>query len=742
MTRLPPCRSAWSRFRAPELRSFVRRVELRVTSAAIFGVCLQAAGAVYVDLGQDQERTSFQTAVPYHDQLNIRSDVAIVYGIDPKLPERLATWRDRGYRVHVMTGVSWGNYQDYLYGRFDGVNHEDEAQTERSGKKISHGGDVYYMCPGENYGKFLCVGVRRALEAGAEAIHLEEPEFWVRGGYSEGFKREWKSFYGEEWQPPHASADAQWRASKLKYFLYRRALQQVFDFVQQWNRENGRHVRCYVPTHSLLNYAHWRIVSPESSLARLKGCDGYIAQVWTGTSRTANVYRGVRKERTFETAFLEYGSMQNLVRATQRTVWYLNDPVEDNPDHDWEDYRGNWESTLVASLLQPEVWRYEVMPWPDRIFRGAYRLRKGEEQRTGIPGDYATELQTVLRALNDMNQRSVHWEAGTERLGVVVSDSMMFQRGDPEPGDPHFSQFYGLAMPLLKRGMPVEPVQLENTPLPGCLKRYDLLLLSYHGMKPLTPDVHDALAAWVKTGGVLVCWDDDRDPYGNVREWWNSGANAFANPREHLFEKLGLKRDAAPGRHSVGRGNVWHEPGEPAALAKSRDGDKRLMEVLKEASKGSRVRWHEANHLLLQRGPYVIAAGLDESVEAPSRVLKGRFVNLFDAALPVLETVTLKPGSRWLLLDLDKVPGRDARVLAAGTAAMPVKSARGEFRFVVEGVAKTQANVLVRCPEAPRTVTIDGEPHTDYKHDAARGLLWIRFANEPRPREVRCAFRG
>ena len=56
-----------------------------------------------------------------------------------------------------MTGVAWGEYQDYLYGRFDGTNHEDEAQTERDGHKIGHGGDVYYMCPGENYGKFLCV---------------------------------------------------------------------------------------------------------------------------------------------------------------------------------------------------------------------------------------------------------------------------------------------------------------------------------------------------------------------------------------------------------------------------------------------------------------------------------------------------------------------------------------------------------------------------------------------------------
>ena len=145
--------------------------------------------------------------------------------------------------------------------------------------------------------------------------------------------------------------DAQWRTSKLKYYLYRRALQQVFDYVQAYNARTGRQVRCYVPTHSLLNYAHWRIVSPESSLARLDGCDGYIAQVWTGTSRTPNLFRGQLRERTFETAFLEYGAMMNLVRGTGRRVWFLNDPVEDNPDHDWTDYRVNWESTMVASLL-------------------------------------------------------------------------------------------------------------------------------------------------------------------------------------------------------------------------------------------------------------------------------------------------------------------------------------------------------------------------------------------------------
>ena len=75
----------------------------------------------------------------------------------------------------------------------------------------------------------------------------------------------------------------------------------------------GKLLRFYVPTHSLINYTQWKIVSPESALIDLPTIDGYIAQIWTGTARTRNIYRGDKKERTFETAFLEYGVMQELV---------------------------------------------------------------------------------------------------------------------------------------------------------------------------------------------------------------------------------------------------------------------------------------------------------------------------------------------------------------------------------------------------------------------------------------------
>lgn len=692
------------------------------------------------DPAQPLERTCFQTGQSWSPAGNLRSDVAIVYGIDRALPERIQTWREHGYRIHVMTGVSWGSYQDYLYGRFDGVNHEDQAQTERDGKKISHGGDVYYMCPGTNYGKFLCVGVQRALDAGTEAIHLEEPEFWVRGGYSEGFKREWRSYYGEDWQPPHSSVDAQWRASKLKYFLYRRALQQVFDYVQEYNRRTGRKVRCYVPTHSLLNYAHWKIVSPESSLARLNGCDGYIAQVWTGTSRTANLYRGQARERTFETAFLEYGAMQNLVRSTGRRVWYLNDPVEDDPNHDWEDYRVNWESTLVASLLQPEVWQYEVSPWPERVFAGKYPRRAGPGERKGIPPAYATELQTVMNALNDLNQPRWEWDCGTRQVGVIVSDSLMFERGEPTPSDAHLSHVYGLALPLLKRGIPVSPIQLENLTIRDYLADFRVLLLTYQGQKPLGPEVHRSLADWVKKGGALVVVDDDSDPYNSVREWWNTSPNSFPTPRAHLFRELGLSEKSFSSTASpvkASRGWVFWLRQNPAQLAAAADGDKQVAAATKSAAAACGLKWKETNYLVLRRGPYVVAAGLDESLpETAASGLQGRFVNLFDPELRVRDSVTLHPRARYFLLDLSKQKGSAPRVLASACKALSTAASSQKLSLTVEGVAGTPAIVLIRAPGQPKGVTLAGERLESSEYSAEDKLLWVRFQNESNSRNL------
>ncbi len=699
----------------------------------------------------DQERTCFQTGAPFSGVGDIGADVAIVYGIK-HLPERIKGWRAHGYHVQMMTGSAWGVYQDYLYGKFDGSNHVDEVQKDRDGKLDSHGGDVYYMCPSTNFGNYLCTGVQRALDAGVEAIYLEEPEYWVKNGYSEGFKREWRDYYGEDWQPPHSSVDAAWKASKLKYFLFRRLLQQVFDHVQDFNKRTGQHVQCYVPTHSLLNYAHWRIVSPESSLARLDGCDGYIAQVWTGTSRTPNVYHGQFKERTFETAFLEYGVMQNLVRSTGRSVWYLNDPVEDNPNHDWHDYQRNWESTLTASLFQPEVSRYEVAPWPERVFGGVYPKKAPREKRKPIPPPYATELQVVFNSLKNMKQEDVQWNCGTTGIGVLVSDSLMFERGDPSPSDQNMSHIYGMAMPFLMRGMPVTPVQLENVAIPQYLDPFRILCLTYEGMKPLSAEPHKALVDWVKRGGVLIVCDDDADPYNKVHDWWNSGGLNYETPRQDLFQRLGVAQEMTPYKIAnpdslpligllyksakVGNGAVIWLRENPAAMARQAGGDRGLIEIAKKAASLANTEWQEKNYLMLRRGPYIIAAGLDDSIGGEPRVLDGHFINLFDSTLSVQQQIIISPGSRYYLLDLDRIKATAPSVLATACRVNVVEQNEEELTAWVEGVTNTPATILMKSDKPPKSIRLGWHKIRNFSYSADDHLVWIRFTNEARQRKL------
>ena len=691
------------------------------------------------DPKQTGERTVFQTGSPYSDRIDLRGDVAIVYGLDKTMPDRIKSWRDRGYRIHLMTGVAWGEYQDYVYGRWDGKNHEDEAQTRANGEKIGHGRDVWYMSPGPDYGKYLAEGVRKALDAGVEAVHLEEPEFWSWGGHAPAFKREWQAMYNEPWQAPESGPDARWRSGKLMYFLYRRALQQVFDSVQAFNKEKGKHVRCYVPTHSLLNYADWGIVSPQSSLALLKGCDGYIAQVWTGTAREPNFYKGVKKERTFETAFLEYGIMQNLVRSTGRSVWYLADPIEDNPNHDWGDYRRNYHATLVASLLQPEVSQYEVIPWPERVFNGRYPSEANPQEKVRIPGTYAQELGVVFNALKDMKQKDAEWMSGTHGVGLVMSDSLMFQRGGgPAASDDDFGHIHGLALPFVKRGIPIQPLQLENFGLKDYLKDTKVLLMSYEGQKPFSKDVHAPIAKWVKDGGTLVFVDDDHDPFNKVREWWNTGGTSYSTPREELFEELGVKSLEPGTAVPVGKGRLLFLRQSPTALSHDAFGSKTLYDAVVKATPG--MNWKTQGSLALRRGPYVVSAGMDET-DAQPRSFTGGYVDLFDPALSLQKSVVVSPNSRQFLVDLSRFKGE---VVAAAGQVLDVKSGDKGWSATVEGIAETPGVLLLRLPKTPVSATVDGEPIVgeSMKTDGDAKLVWLRFPNTAKPRRIEVKYEG
>jgi hypothetical protein len=717
----------------------------------ILAIILMAGCKTNLSQTTPREKTAFQTSGQWKPVTDVRADVAIVYGAGDRparddrpamtFEERVQSWRDRGYVTHFMTGIAWGNYQDYFTGQWDGKWHLDEGQKTVGGDTIWHGRMVPYIVPSLNFIEYMKEKhVKRVIDAGIDAINMEEPEFWMRGGYSEAFKREWQDFYGFEWRPQHESPENTYLANKLKYHLYYRALDEVFTYAKEYGKSKGMNVRCYVPTHSPVNYSSWQIVSPEASLASLPCVDGYIAQVWTGTSREPTFYGGVRRERVFENAFLEYGSMESMTRPTGRKMFFLTDPIEDWP-RDWVDYRRNYQATFTAQLLYPMIADYEVMPWPDRIYEGLYRTCATCETKEKIPRFYSTQMQVMVNTLNDM-PLSDNRVTGSHGIGVLMSNSLMFQRFPTHDGyeDPQFSNFYGQTLPLLKRGIPVSTVHIENTGYPDTWKDLKVLVMSYSNMKPMKSEYHADMARWVKNGGVLVYCGRDVDPYQTVMEWWNTDGNTYKAPSQHLFGLLGLATDTpGTGEYPCGKGKVYVIREEPKNFVLSADGDSVYFATVRKAyeTASGNEKLETKNSLYLERGPYIIAAVMDESVSDDPLTLQGVYIDLFDPALPVLAEKVIRPGEQAFLYNVSQVKNRQKPAVLCGASRIyDEKSKSGFYSFVARSPAETANASRVLLPRKPKEITLKNAagavmPAAEHSWDETSKTCLVKFENDP-----------
>lgn len=660
-----------------------------------------------------REKTTFQTSGQWKPVTDVRSDVAIVYGAGDRknltFEQRVQSWRDKGYITHFMTGIAWGEYQDYFTGKWDGKMHLDEGQVQQNGDTIWHGHMVPYIVPTDNYIKYMKEKhIKRVIDAGIDAIYLEEPEFWARAGYSEAFKKEWKKEYGFDWRPQHESPENTYLSNKLKYKLYYKALKEVFTFAKEYGKSKGMNVRCYVPTHSLVNYSQWQIVSPEASLASLPCVDGYIAQVWTGTSREPNFYNGIKKERVFENAFLEYGSMESMTAPTGRKMFFLTDPIEDWP-RDWGDYKKNYQATFTAQLLYPNLANYEVMPWPDRIYEGLYRKPNSEEKER-IPRYYSTQMQVMVNSLNEM-PLSNNKVSGSAGISVLMSNSLMFQRFPTHKGyeDPQLSNFYGQALPFLKRGVPVKTLHIENVSYPLTWKDTKILIMSYSNMKPLSPESHKYIADWVKAGGVLVYCGRDSDPFQTVQEWWNTGGNTFRKPSEHLFKLMNMEPSANEGEYTFGKGTVYVIRKDPKEFVMQSGNDSQLVSIVKQLyeQKAKAGILAFKNNFYLGRGAYDLVSVMDESVSKEPYILKGRLIDLFDPQLPVVHEKVVNPGEQAYMLNIDRVKNlKKPQVLAAASREYNEKVTKTSYSFITKSPLNTSNVMRILLPSKPAACTI------------------------------------
>ena len=452
--------------------------------------------------------TCFQTPTGYREDNDLKVDGILVVN---ESATALTSWQRMGYHSWFMTGFRADS--GYV------AAHPGSVQQDRSGHLLDCGPGSYYMVPTADRRAVLRERCRGASANGAEGAAPEEPEYIGTGGYSPAFQQEFQAFYGRPWVAPHTSVQARVDCQRLMGHLQVELLRACYDGAREARPDARRFLLC----HSPLNYSAWNIMFPHREAIKELTPDQMIAQVWTGTARSAINHRGVSRERTFENAWLEYSSSLELVRGLSIPTWLLMDPVEDNPDRPMADYFDNYKRTLAAAMMFPETDLFEVMPWPTRIFGR-------------VPGDFSTVICNVVAALSDLqNCPQVRHDRGTEGLGTFLADSAMWQRAEPRGAD--FDSVYGLCLPLLMRGIPARLAHLDRVGDPGYLDPYRVLLVSFDALKPQRKANVDGLVAWARAGGHLLVFGGS-DPYNDLDMWWQQ--EGCASPHEYLLRQLGL----------------------------------------------------------------------------------------------------------------------------------------------------------------------------------------------------------
>jgi hypothetical protein len=389
-------------------------------------------------------------------------------------------------------------------------------------------------------------------------------------------------------------------------------------------------------------------------------------------------------------------------------MFFLTDPVEDRP-RTWDDYKRNYQATFIAQLMYPMVDNYEVMPWPDRIYLGKFKL-ENNDQKQGISKSYATQMQVMVNSLNHI-PKSETAISGTQGIAVLLSNSMMFQRfpTHKEYEDPQLSNFYGMVMPLVKRGIPVKTVHMENLLFSAALQDVKVLIMSYSNMKPLSPAYHLNLADWVKNGGVLIYYGRDNDPFQEVKEWWNSNGKYFRAPSIHLFEQMNIQSRAGQRKYSYGQGTVYIIRQDPKEIIMKGSQDVSFINLVKHAyekdASGGNIEFK--NSFYLQRGAYDIIAVMDESDDSNPLRIKGPVIDLFDSELPVLMEKTVQPGEQAYLYNLKRVTNEDyPQVLCAASRTYEEKSEDRSYSFISKSPSGTWNVMRILLPEKPKKVVV------------------------------------
>lgn len=701
--------------------------------------------------------STMQVASYYSDNVALNCDSVMLYSTSAPL---VKSWTDKEdtYNIDMMIAI---NRADNEYA----LAHPEQVQTKKDGSLMIHGsGGSYYMVPTLDFIEYIWKNVEWSLiNFRPSVIAFEEPEMWNASGYSQGFKDEWKLYFCEEWQDPESSPEALAKSMELKTYLFERIIIEMSERVKKIAPDT----KIYIATHSTVNYNAWGITAGLNHFMATGRVEGVIGQTWSDTIRTAYTYQGVGTVDEFLNAYIDFASYVDSVEGNN--FYALADPMADSTTATEEQNRYSYRQTIAASLMVPQIHRFELCPWVDRAF--------GK-----VSGSYRTTLQQCFNALNYVGGREITVQAGTPGIKYAVSDTISWLKNSAW-SVPTSEGLYGVTMPLAAAGIPVGIKSMEQIYTAEDLRDTKILILSYDNQLPMSEDVNTAVAEWVKDGGVLLLtsgsnkyweaadrfWINDGSPVKNllnklgleditVSTEISASSNAYINPvGGFATEKDSCKLNPKTRKFSVsfegaenpilesdgdvlgfeadvGSGHVIAVGLTSNYYASSKAACELLLDLTKYASGYAGLEYCETNLMVTHRGKLTAAHALKNK-----DTLEGKYIDIFDDKLSVVTNPEIKAKDSAILWDISgydlSVPrfgfsGGELMKDENGSYKLIETADKTEFSYTSAANSKVATRILAPKGTYPENVTAvsDGKevtPITVWNNETSSLLLLI-----------------
>lgn len=713
----------------------LRRFQYRFFGLVLFSILFTGQNELLPQVRSEatdfsQAKTLFQTNGGYDPRIALGVDGVIVHlhGTN-RWKKAIASWQQKGFRTGRMFFADSDAGNVFWKGKWNGKEYPQDVERRADGQVVKCANVRPYMLPTEAWIRYLEEMAQQSLEAGAGAILPEEPLAHVHTGYEESFKTLWQQRYDRPWEAEHQSHEARFLTGQLKAELYNHLEYRLLQLTRNYSRQHNKSVSFAVPIHSLYSNIAAQLTTPLGISGQMGSIDGYIGQIWTGPVNWALGNYDSPQKSFFSSAFVLYDYFTQLTVANDKTLWLLIDPVEDNPRHSWSEFAKWYQHCAAAMLLMREVDRYEVMPWPDRIFLPGHATGG----KTPAPENFRTRCLAITQVLQEIpcggawcdNTGRPMRSSQKPKIGIAISDTLMWEKNPP----PKLQGIYGLLIPLVERGIPVSSFVMERSDEFDYNNLFKIIVISFEEWKPLSETMNLALVDWVRGGGTLIVLGQDGDALDRCQNfWWHK--IGFSSPLAHLLAKLERKNKNTTSWR-LGKGYVFRNKISPREFADPKIARKDYISLLEAAVKQTTGKTlSRPGNFCMRRGAFLIAHARQHPLEIP-----GRYVDIFDPELSIRQGVFLSPGESGLYRDVHPFYKEDESSLLHCThRLMWEKKENQTLRFMVRGPAETPgvARIFIGLLKSPKLIGHDSQGNivtvTVRKKDST---MLLRWPNDP-----------